>query len=304
MAMRALFLTSLLLVIQAGLAAAAAPPPLTEEELPPPPPVQQQPAPEQPAPAMPPPAATPAQGPLYFNGPVYIIPAPVTGQPVAPPPVMAPAPPVVTAVPPVAAPRVAARPRPRPDDLRHRFGIGVRPGGMWLAHRLYNTNLLMGGAGPLVRLRASSLLGLELGFDVLHMNIHEGVFQRTSYPLQLSALFYLTPPRSGPHFNVYGAIGGGIMPSKIRMDDRLRPQQEMSATELLGNLGVGFEMRVWRLSLGADARALGLLRTGDPDYYNSFIHEDAGPKSLGLTQPAVQPRTYGCQFNFTALLWL
>ncbi|MCS6913833.1 MAG: hypothetical protein RMK29_01620 [Myxococcales bacterium] len=236
--------------------------------------------------AVSPPQAAPQ--PMYFPGPVFVIPAwPGAATPTQPPARVAPA-------------RSPLRPRP----VLHRLGLGARATSMWVNQRLYGADLLMMGGGAQARLRLGHRFGLEASFDVVGRNIHEGVFERLSYPVQLAALLHLLPPRPGPFFSVYAAAGGGVVPTRISLNDRTYPPQELTATEVMGQLGVGCELQLGRLSLSADARAVGLMRLGDPDYYDSFIKPDSGPRSLGLRQPPVLERSLGWTFSIGAMFWL
>lgn len=319
----------LALALPAGLCAiaqAAPPVPIEEEEA-----VQLQPAapPQQPVappPAMPPPpppALLPppppppggVTGPVYFNGPVYIIPATPSGQPwpmAAPPQPMQPMQPPEALPPPpqvhvqeAAPPRIVVAPHRRPASppiAQPRLGLALRMSGLWTEQRLYGVNLLMLGAGAQLRLRLVDRLVLEGAVDIVGAEHHGGVLKRTSYPVQLALLMYLRPYRPGVHFNVYALAGGGLVPSKIHVDDGLAPAREISATEGAVQGGVGFELRLGRFALFSDARALGLWYLGKPeDVAGTPPGEGSG---LAPRQPLVPASSYGWTFNAGVMLWL
>jgi hypothetical protein len=312
----------LALALPAGLSAvaqAAPPVPIEEDEAV----LSQQAAPQQqpvapplavpppPPPAMPPPPPG-VTGPVYFNGPVYIIPATPSGQPwpmAAPPqppqqPEALPSPPQVQEAAPsqiAVAPHVVRR-SVVPPVAQPRLGLALRMSGLWTDQRLYGVNLLMLGAGAQLRLRLIDRLVLEGAVDIVGAEHHGGVLKRTSYPVQLALLMYLRPYRPGVHFNVYALAGGGLVPSRIHVDDGLAPAREVSATEGAVQGGVGFELRLGRFALFSDARALGLWYLGKPEDVAGTPPGEGG--GLAPRQQLVPASSYGWTFNAGVMLWL
>ncbi len=265
-----------------------------------------------PVPVLPaPPPATPTdgsalpQGAIYFDGPVWIIPASPT-QP-APPalPGLAPPVPIRAKMPPSAAPPSV---RLRPTQPVSGLGLGGRWGLLWTNQQVYGSNVLLNGGGADVRLRLGSV-AVEASFDVLGTDEAQKTFSRTSYPLQLGLLYDLLPTRPGLFFNVHLSAGAGVLPTRLTLWKDTPLEYSASATEVLGQVGTGCEIRLWHFAITADARVLGLWRASsgdelDPSQAASGSTAQAAFAKSGLTQALIPEKSYGWTFTLGALLWL
>lgn len=258
---------------------------------PPPPPVY----------SAPPPAA---QGPMYFNGPVYVYPAPVTGQPVyqgpwqqphtalPPPPLLGrprlPAPVYRTATCCAAAPRLLSQPRGPV------FAMGLRFSATGINQDVFDQRMTLMGGGLQLRFRTQGHFGFETAFDVLYANIGDGAFKRTSFPFTAGVMLYLFRNRPETHFNVFGVAGVGLQASDVVLYDNRPGRLNQQFLEILGHVGAGVELRFSRLALTADLRAVGtkLDESGTAGTYYSGVAGGPIPSS-----------TIGYKANLGTLLW-
>ena len=310
------------------------PPLLSPPALPPPPPmVMAAPAPMVQPVAPPPPVSVAPQvpmvpypaaasrhghgppGPVYYNGPVWIIPAPATGAPLPPtyaPPVYAPpvyqqpyyAPPAPRVyVQPFAQPPRLLQPRPPvrtarplpPPPRGPSVAIGLRATVLGVSsQQVFGQDMNLWGAGLLVRFRSQGRFGFELGLDAMRAEIGHGAFTRTSYPFSVSPMFYLFQNRPENHFNIYAVAGFGLMADDIGLYQGTPQQLSQQFWELIGQAGGGVELRFKRLALFGDIRAVGMLLDDSSPAGLYYQNVDGGP---------IPAQSSGCKANVGALLW-
>lgn len=304
------------------------------EEVLPPPPVVDQAAPAQPAqttttttvttttapPAVAPPAAPPAvaapaapqppalpppppgaAGPIYYNGPVWVIPAPVTAQPVPPPVAL---PPAALPPPPVfyqpgyrprtarccASPAMLRRAEPRGPM----FSIGARFTTFGVNQEVFGQGLNMMGGGLDLRFRNQGHWGFETSFDILRANVGDGAFVRMSYPWTAGVMLYLFRNRPENHFNIYGVAGVGLMADDVTLYQGSRQERNQQFLEVMAHAGGGVELRFKHLALTADVRALALMLDTTGPAGSFYDGVDGGP----IPQSSV-----GYKANFGARVW-
>ncbi len=249
-------------------------------------------------PAAPAQAAAPAgvpRGAIYYNGPVWVIPA--QGAPVEqalPPPPLYTAPPPLWAVPPRLSPCCSSMVTPFVPPRGPVFSIGLRFTTMGISQKVFGNDLNLIGGGVQLRFRTRGHWGFETAFDVLEGSVNNGAFQRNSYPFTASVMLYLFRNRPENHFNIYGIAGVGLSADSITLYNGTSEQRNQQFLELLGEAGGGVELRFHRLALSADIRAIGLtLDQSSPggSYYTSV---DGGP---------IPNSSIGYKANFGALIW-
>jgi hypothetical protein len=266
-----------------------------------------------PVPAVPavpavPPVPGAITGPVYYNGPVWVVPAPVTGQrpsmvpSLPPPPVYSqpwaqPGYRARTASCCGALPATGARYAVQRGPI---FSLGLRFTAMGINQEVFGENQNLMGGGLQLRFRNRGHWGAELGFDILHANIGNDAFVRTSYPISAGAMIYIFRNRPENHFNIYGLVGLGLMPDNITLykGSRAPGREERSQRflEYMGQAGGGVELRFRRLALSADIRAIGLLLdgSGPAGSYYTDRDVDTGP---------VPMNSVGYKANVGAHLW-
>jgi len=216
--------------------------------------------------ALPPPPG--AQGPIYFNGPVYVIPAPVTGQPLQAlprPPLYGPPPPFYGRYryrPRLSSccdlpPAVAMRYTP-PVQRGPVFSMGARFTAMGVNQEVFGQKMNLLGGGVQLRFRNQGHWGFETGFDMLRANIGNDAFIRNSYPWTAGVMIYVFRNRPDNHFNLYGVGGLGLMADDITLYRGTQEERRQQFLEVMGHLGAGAELRFHRLAFSADIRAIGL----------------------------------------------
>lgn len=262
------------------------------------------------APALPLPPVAGTQGPVYYNGPVWVVPAPVTGQPVPQYPQMAPPlppPPAVYAPPPPPVYQRTASCCGRASSLYMAraargpmFGLGLRFTALGVSQKVWDQDVNMLGGGLMLRFRTQGHFGIETAFDVAQASIDSGAgstFQRTAYPVTVAAMLYLFRNRPDNHFNIYGVAGFGLMANgfslKTSFDGRPR-EVNQQFLEFLGQAGGGVELRFNRLALTADIRAIGLARDDNGPAGSYYQNVEGGP---------VPSTSAGYKFHAGALLW-
>ncbi len=274
------------------------------------------PVPMVPYPAAPPPGMGMVPGPVYYNGPVWIIPAPPAGsQPMYAPPMYAPpvyappayAPPVYAPPAPrvfvqpyapqprVLAPRPLRTARPLPPPRGPSVAIGLRGSMLGISsQQVFGEDVNLWGAGLTVRFRSQGRFGFELGLDALRAEIGKGAFTRTSYPFTVSPMFYLFQNRPDNHFNIYAVAGFGLMADDIGLYQGSPNQLSQQFWELIGHVGGGVELRFKRLALFGDVRAVGM------------VLDDSSPAGLyyqGVEGGPIAASSSGYKVNLGALLW-
>lgn len=247
--------------------------------------------------------AAPAAGPMYFNGPVYVYPAPVTAQPVYQNPwqqqTLLPPPPLVNRPrlpPPVyrTATCCANAPRLLNTQRGPLFAMGVRFTATGINQEVFGERMTMMGGGLQLRFRTQGHFGFETAFDVMRANLADGLFKRTSFPFTAGVMLYLFRNRPETHFNVYAIAGVGLQASDIVLYDERPGRLNQQFLELLGHVGGGVELRFNRLALTADVRAVGakLDESGSAGAYYSGV--DGGP---------IPSSSVGYKANVGTLLW-
>jgi hypothetical protein len=270
------------------------PPPAAAPMAPPPPPMA--------APVPPPaPFAGSFQGPVYYNGPVWIVPA----QPGQPAPVLPPQlpPPPVYVAPPVAAPLRLYQPRPlyrryitpKPTPRGPVVGIGARFTALGLSNQeIFGQKLNMIGGGIQVRFRNQGHWGFELGMDALRASIDNNAFVRTSYPFTFAPMLYLRQNRPDTHFNIYAVAGFGLMADNITLYQDTSQERKQQFWEVMGQFGGGIEVRFTHLALFADVRAVGMLLDDSTQSGQYYQNVDGGP---------IAANSFGYKANLGAMLW-
>ncbi len=245
------------------------------------------------------------QGPIYFNGPVWIIPAqpgaPTMVQPVLPP--QLPPPPVYVQPPRLIQPRVIqpiARPRVTPVFAKQQprgpvFGIGVRFSTLGIrSQEVFGDKPTLLGGGVQMRFRNQGHWGFELALDALKTNIADSAYVRTSYPFTFSPMLYIFKNRPENHFNIYATAGFGLMASDIALYQGSRQERNQQFWEVLGQAGGGLELRFTRLALFADVRAIGMLLDQGSEPGKFYDGVSSGP---------IAPQSIGYKANLGAMLW-
>jgi len=257
-------------------------------------------------PASPQPGYYPPPQPGYYPPPHSgYYPSPPSGY-YPPPPSYGGAPQYPYPYPPSAHPPSAYRPGPGCasgdcGDGRHRrervrvFSIGGRASYLALNSQLGDRNVTLGGGGVELRFRNSGRFGLEASVDFLHGDFDVGgPLTRDSYPIQLSALFYVMPNRDANHFNLYLLAGLGAVPSRIGLVDYYGQTVHERYTEYEGHLGVGLELRFHFFALRADVRGLALWRDNG---------SGAGAYFAGVAGAPVPAREDGVLATAGAAFW-
>ncbi|MBL8632943.1 MAG: hypothetical protein JNM40_06935 [Myxococcales bacterium] len=254
-----------------------------------------------------PPVGSQVASPIYFSGPVWIIPVqpgqtviqPALPQQLPPPPVFV-QPPQLYAPPPVARP---IRPMPmvrrplvsRPTPRGPVFGMGVRFTSYSIrSQEVFGEKPTLMGGGVQLRFRNQGHWGFELALDAARANIADGAFVRTSYPFTFAPMLYLFQNRPDRHFNIYATAGFGLMASDIALYQGSRQERNQQFWEVLGQAGGGMEFRFNRLALFADVRALGTLLDQGSEPGKFYDGVDSGP---------IAPSTIGYKLNIGAMLW-
>jgi len=249
------------------------------------------------------------QGPIYFNGPVWIIPAQPGGQAMVQPalPSQLPPPPVYVQPPRLYAqpPRLMAsqplsRPRPMPIISRPAprgpvFGMGVRFTTLGIrSQEVFGEKPTLMGGGVQLRFRNQGHWGFELALDAMKSNIADGAFVRTSYPFTFAPMLYIFKNRPENHFNIYATAGFGLMASDISLYEGSRQERSQQFWEVLGQAGGGLELRFTRLALFADLRAVGML-----------LDQGSEPGKFydGISSGPIAPSSIGAKANLGAMLW-
>lgn len=246
------------------------------------------------------------QGPVYFNGPVWIIPAqpgvaqPVMPQQLPPPPVFVqPAAPRVMVAPPLyrAVPKRYSAPlRIQPKVERGpSVGVGLRFSALGLStQEVFGEKMKMMGGGLQVRFRNQGHWGFELGLDALRSNINDGAFVRSSYPFTFGPMLYAFKNRPENHFNIYAVAGFGLMSDDVTLYKDSAQERKQRFWEVMANVGGGIELRFRHLALFTDVRAIGLL-LDDASEAGAFYQDvQGGP---------IPPSSAGYKANVGALLW-
>lgn len=257
-------------------------------------------------PATPPPTAGFSggfQGPVYFNGPVWIIPA----QPGMPPslPQQLPPPPVYVQPPRLAQPVQAIAPRPyvrplvrpvvRKQSRGPVFSMGVRFTNLGIeSQEVFGEKPSLWGGGVQLRFRNQGHWGFELALDALKATVAEGAFQRTSYPFTFSPMLYLFKNRPETRFNLFATAGFGLMGSDVTLYEGTRQERGQQFWEVLGQAGGGLELRFSRLAISADLRAIGMLLDQGSEPGQFYDGVDSGP---------VSPSSIGYKANLAAMYW-
>jgi hypothetical protein len=268
------------------------------------------------APMAPPAPATTGsfQGPVYYNGPVWIIPAPSSGQPIAPqyaPPVYAP-PPVYTPPPQVYAPPqqyYVPPPRYAPPVRRYTasrylaprpargpvVGMGVRFTTMGISsQQVFGQDVNLYGGGLFMRFRSQGRFGFELAMDVMRANIGDGAYVRTSYPFTAAPMLYLFQNRPENHFNIYGIAGFGLMADDVALYKGSPMELNQQFWEVMGHAGGGIELRFKKLAIFGDVRAIGMLMDDSSPAGMFYRDVEGGP---------IPANSAGYKINLGALLW-
>jgi hypothetical protein len=252
------------------------------------------------------------QGPVYYNGPVWVIPAPGNPQ-YAPPPAYAPPLPPVYAPPQqyyVPPPRLIT-PTPRylaPLPLRYKasrlpparprgpvVAMGVRFSAMGISSQeIFGQKVNLYGGGLMMRFRSQGRFGFELSMDVLRANINNDAFVRTSYPFTAGPMLYLFENRPERHFNIYAVAGFGLMADDVNLYKGTPQERNQQFWEVMGHAGGGMEVRMQRLAIFADARAIGMLLDDSSPAGMFYRNVDGGP---------IPANSAGFKINVGALLW-
>ncbi len=265
-----------------------------------------------PMPVAPPPApgfGGSFQGPVYFNGPVWIIPAqpggqmmvqPALPQQLPPPPVYVQPPRMYAPPPRMYAPLPMARPRvtpvvSRPAPRGPVFGMGVRFTTLGIrSQEVFGEKPTLMGGGVQLRFRNQGHWGFELALDAMKANIADSAFVRTSYPFTFAPMLYIFKNRPETHFNIYATAGFGLMASDIALYQGSRQERNQQFWEVLGQAGGGMELRFTRLAIFADVRGVGML-----------LDQGSEPGKFydGITSGPIAPSSIGYKVNLGAMLW-
>ena len=246
------------------------------------------------------------QGAMYFNGPVWIMPAQpgaqaVLPQQLPPPPVYI-QPPVTARplyrrplyLPPLRPYRLAPRvtvPQPRGPVV----GVGVRFTTLGVtSQEVFGQKVNLLGGGLQVRFRNQGHWGFELGMDALRANIADGAFVRSSYPFTFAPMLYLRQNRPDTHFNIYAVAGFGLMADNIVLYQDSSQERKQQFWEVMGQFGGGIELRFTHLALFADMRAVGMLLDDSTQAGQFYQNVDSGP---------IATSSFGYKANLGAMLW-
>jgi hypothetical protein len=246
------------------------------------------------------------QGPVYFNGPVWIIPAQPGGQSMLPQQLP---PPPVYVQPPVAQRPLYRRPlylQPlRPYRLAPRstvpaprgpvVGVGVRFSALGVtSQEVFGQKVNLLGGGLQVRFRNQGHWGFELGMDALRASISDGAFVRSSYPFTFAPMLYLRQNRPDTHFNIYAVAGFGLMADNIVLYQDSSQERKQQFWEVMGQFGGGIELRFTHLALFADVRAVGMLLDDSTQAGQFYQNVEGGP---------IPASSSGYKANLGAMLW-
>jgi hypothetical protein len=179
----------------------------------------------------------------------------------------------------------------RPGRQRVRvFSLGGRASYLALNYQLGDRNVSLGGGGVELRFRTAGRFGLEASVDFLHGDFDVGgPVTRDSYPIQISALFYVLPNRDANHFNLYLLAGLGAVPSTIGYYDYYGQRVRERFTEYEGHIGAGLELRFRWFALRTDVRGLALWRddsAGAAVYYAGVSGAPVPGRETGLLATA------------------
>ena len=246
------------------------------------------------------------QGAVYFNGPVWIVPAQPGAQQMLPQ--QLPPPPVYVQPPIAAPPRLYHRPlylpplRPYHKPLKSyttprgpTVGLGVRFTTLGLtSQEVFGQKMNLMGGGLQVRFRNQGHWGFELGLDALRASINDGAFVRSSYPFSFAPMLYLRPNRPDNHFNIYAVAGFGLMSDNITLYQDSAQERKQQFWEVLGQVGGGIELRFTHLALFADVRAIGMLLDDSTQAGQYYQNVDGGP---------IPSSSYGYKANLGAIMW-
>lgn len=245
------------------------------------------------------PNAYPPPAPYYPPPPTVYVPAPPTYVP-PPPPLYIPPPPVYV-YPPTVYYRPPLRPRLRcwncatkPAERVRHVSVGVSGTVLAVNQKIGNDDMVLGGAGLHLRVRSSGRWGFEVMQSFLHADFWNGNFQRSSYPLQMSAMVYLRPNREDVHFNLYGLAGVGVMFDTIQLLDENRNQVSQDFIEWEGHFGLGAELRFKWFAIEADGRMHGFLRDDSSAPASYYSNVSGAP---------IQGKSYGFSGNLYVSLW-
>lgn len=164
----------------------------------------------------------------------------------------------VIVVPPPPPPRrevVVVEREPTPAPKKSLLGIGIRVSGAALDGTKINLgdfeNPVMGGLGIQLRSMVSRHWGLELAADWLQSDDADTGFTQRTFPVMLSAMFFLFPDSA---INPYGLAGAGVQFTTLSYMDG---QFEHQILEVAGQLGVGVQVKLGEhFALHADIRFL------------------------------------------------
>lgn len=256
-----------------------------------------------------PPGAT-VTGPVYINGPVWIIPTQPQAPMYAPPPVQVPVyvqPPVYAAPRPYyAAPRPYFAPRPLLPRPVLRTAVPTQPRGPAMSvglratmlgissQEVFGQDLNLWGAGLQLRFRSQGRFGFELAMDFLSANIGEGLYVRNSYPITISPMLYLFQNRPNNHFNLYVTGGVGLMADDISLYAGSARELNQQFWQFLAQGGGGVELRFKRLALFGDVRGVGMML------------DDSSPAGVyyqGAIGGPIPASSSGYKVNLGASLW-
>ncbi len=244
------------------------------------------------------------QAPIYFNGPVWIMPAQPGIQPVIPQ--QLPPPPVYVQPPvqplyrqrPLYVPQLRRYPLRRPAVPTPRgpvVGLGARFTALGVSSQeVFGQKVNLLGGGIQVRFRNQGHWGFELGMDALRASINDGAFVRSSYPFTFAPMLYLRQNRPDTHFNIYAVAGFGLMSDNIVLYQDSTQERKQQFWEVLGQAGGGIELRFTHLALFADVRAIGMLLDDSTQAGQYYQNVDGGP---------IPSSSFGYKANLGAMLW-
>lgn len=241
------------------------------------------------------------QGPIYFNGPVWITPAQPGVQQVLPP--QLPPPPVYVAPPvlrhrPLYIPPLRRYTPSRPSTPVQRgpvVGLGARFTALGVSNQeVFGKKVNLVGGGIQVRFRNQGHWGFELGMDALRTSIADSAFVRSSYPFTFAPMLYLRKNRHDTHFNIYGVAGFGLMSDNIVLYQESAQERKQQFWEVMGQVGGGIEIRFTHLALFADMRAVGMLLDDSTQAGQFYQNIDGGP---------VPASSFGYKANIGGMLW-
>ncbi len=171
------------------------------------------------------------------------------------------------------------------DGVR-RVSLGFHVSVLGINQHIDQDRVVLGGAGFQLRVRNKGHLGFEASQSFIHGSFRQGGYERTSFPLSLSFMAYLFPNEDSRHFNLYAAVGGGVMPDLVRVRFAPGDYRSQDFFEWEGHAGLGAELRFHWFAIEADARVVGLIRENDDRpaiYYAGVADGPIADKSWGLT---------------------